>query len=901
LNGVAVDGAGNLFIADLDNHRVFKVDSVGQLTVVAGVGLSGFCGDGGPATAACLNSPIGVAVDGAGNLFIADLGNRRIRKVNAAGIITTVAGTGVAGFSGDGGPATAARLSAPGAVVLDGVGNLFIADRDNHRIRKVNAAGIITTVAGTGVFSFCGDGGPAIAACLASPTDVAVDGVGNLFITDISNVRVRKVDTAGIITTVAGTGFVGFSGDGGPATVARLWNPDGVAVDGTGNLFIADRDNHRIRKVDSTGIITTVAGNGFSSFCGDGGLAITACLRFPTGVAVSGAGNLLVVDTLNRRIRKVDTAGIITTVAGNGTTGFCGDGGPATDACMPGPLGVAANSMGDLFITDPQRIRKVDAAGTITTVAGTAVAGFSGDGGPATAARLFNPYGITADGAGNLFIADQSNRRIRKVDTAGTITTVAGTGVGGFSGDGGPATAARLFNPIDVAVDGAGNLFIADRSNHRIRKVDTSGIITTVAGTGVGGFSGDGGPATAAQLLNPFSVAVDSVGNLFIADIGNLRIRKVDSTGIITTVAGTGVAGFSGDGGPATAARLWNPVGVAVDGTGNFFIADSSNLRIRKVDPAGTITTVAGNGTFGFCGDGGPATAACLGNVWDVAVDGACNLFIADANNLRIRQVQFDEDGPLASSALATPNPVAVGTSSMLTATVTDSSDCGSVISSAEYSLDGGTFVAMTATDGTFDSATEAVKATINAFTEAGVHEVCVRGTDTAGNVGPSECLYLVAYDPSGGFVTGGGWIDSPTGAYSDDLALTGKATFGFVSKYKKGATVPTGETEFQFKAGSLNFHSAVYDWLVVAGARAQYKGVGTINGDGSYKFLLTAYDADVNKTDAIISDRFRIKIWDDEGVIYDNGLGANDFSDNQLDATPLGGGSIVIHSGKGK
>jgi hypothetical protein len=167
--------------------------------------------------------------------------------------------------------------------------------------------------------------------------------------------------------------------------------------------------------------------------------------------------------------------------------------------------------------------------------------------------------------------------------------------------------------------------------------------------------------------------------------------------------------------------------------------------------------------------------------------------------------------------------------------------------------------------------------------------------------VGPTECFYLVAYDPSAGFVTGGGWIDSPAGAYFDDLALTGKATFGFVSKYKKGATVPTGETEFQLKAGSLNFHADVYDWLVVAGARAQYKGVGTINGGGSYKFLLTAYDADVNKTDAIIGDRFRIKIWDDEGVIYDNGLGADDFSNDQLDATPLGGGSIVIRSGKGK
>ncbi|MBH0186023.1 MAG: hypothetical protein HP477_11600 [Nitrospira sp.] len=331
------------------------------------------------------------------------------------------------------------------------------------------------------------------------------------------------------INTVAGRGQ-GFSGDGGPATVARLRAPHGVAIDTVGNLWIADTGNYRIRKIDAAGVITTVAGTGVQGFSGDGGPATAAELNDPTGVAVDTVGNLWIADSLNHRIRKVDAAGVITTVAGTGGAGFSGDGGPATAAELNDPHGVAVDTAGNLWITDLKnhRIRKVDAAGVITTVAGTGVAGFSGDGGPATAAQLHAPHGVAVDTAGNLWIAERDNYRIRKVDAAGVITTVAGTGVQGFSGDGGPATAAQLVSPNGVAVDTAGNLWIADYDSHRIRKVDAAGVITTVAGTGVLGFSGDGGPATAAWLLAPASVAVDTAGTFWFADLGNHRIRKVE-------------------------------------------------------------------------------------------------------------------------------------------------------------------------------------------------------------------------------------------------------------------------------------------------------------------------------------------------------------------------------------
>ena len=641
--GVAVDGAGNLFIADTDNHRIRKVDAAGVISTVAGTGSFGSRGDGGPAVDARLLSPQGVAVDGAGNLFIADTNNNRIRKVDSAGVISTVAGTGWTGSRGDGGPAVEARLAFPRDVAVDGAGNLFIADTNNNRIRKVDAAGIISTVAGTGDRGFSGDGGPAVEARLAFPRDVAVDGAGNLFIADTNNHRVRKVDSAGVISTVAGTDSAG------------LFSPQGVAVDGAGNLFIADTVNHWIRKVDSAGVISTVAGTGsFGSgfgFGGDGGPAIQAALNRPRGVAVDGAGNLFIADTDNHRIRKVNAAGVISTVAG---TEERGDGGPAVDARLRNPSGVAADGTGNLFIadTDNHQIRKVDAAGTITTIAGSGETGlfggaFGGDGGPAIQAALDRPSGVAADGAGNLFIADMDNHRIRKVDPAGVISTVAGTGVFGSGGDGGPAVDARLFYPKGVAVDGAGNLFIADMDNHRIRKVDPAGVISTVAGTGefFGGFGGDGGPAIQADLDSPSGVAVDGAGNLFIADMGNHRIRKVDAAGTITTIAGSGETGFfgggfsgdGGDGGPAIQADLDSPSGVAVDGAGNVFIADRDNHRIRKVDAAGVISTVAGTGVFGFGGDGGPADLAQLRRPYDVALDGTGNLYIADSSNHRIR------------------------------------------------------------------------------------------------------------------------------------------------------------------------------------------------------------------------------------------------------------------------
>lgn len=331
-------------------------------------------------------------------------------------------------------------------------------------------------------------------------------------------------------------------------------------------------------------VITTLAGNGSASFSCTGGPGTSASFS-PRSLAIDAKGNLYVADSTEPRVCKITTEGLISIVAGNEQAGFSGDGGPAINASLDGPRGLATDAAGNLYIADAgnDRVRKVDIHGVITTVAGNEQQGFSGDGGPAIRASLSRPNGVAVDAAGNLFIADTANHRVRKVDLQGIITTMAGNGQQGFSGDGGPATSASLRHPDAVALDANKNLYIADTNNMAIRKVNPANIISTVAGNSTPGFSGDGGPGVKASLSFPGGLTVDAAGNLYIADTGNSRIRKVSRSGIIATVAGNGRTDFSGDGCPPTAASLHNPHGVVVDATGNLLIADTFNFRIRKV------------------------------------------------------------------------------------------------------------------------------------------------------------------------------------------------------------------------------------------------------------------------------------------------------------------------------
>ena len=615
--GLTFDADGNLYIADRDNHRVRKVDKKGIITTVAGNGTAGFSGDGGPATQASLNLPSGVVVDKKGNLYIADRSNDRVRMVNTKGIIQTIAGNGHEGYHGDNMPALKATLDKPFGLALDKDNNLYIADRGNNRIRKVDRSGMISTVAGDGGYYFIGDNGPAYRASIAGPTDVAVDGKGNIYIADRNNNRIRVVNKLGMIRTLMGTGQQDYNGDSELARETNLHLPFGVALDKNGDLLVIDRSHYRIRKLILKGNrVTTVAGNGLKLFGGDGGPAQGANIEFPHGIDVDSKDNVIFADKAHYRIRKITPQGIISTIVGNGIRGNIGDGGPALKASVF-PTRMRLNHKDEIFFISPSGfislVRKVNTQGIIHEYITTGDADYqkavltSGSGASSkseiTVISQFSDLAL--DKKGNLYLADRINHQIRKFSPQGKITTIAGTGEFNYFGDGGPATQAAFRDPAAITLDEAGNLYVADAANNMIRKIDTQGIISTIAGTGKHQDSGDGGPALKASLRSIASLVFSPAGELHIVETNTHHIRKIKKDGTIVTVAGRpGIQGNFGDGGPATKAMLKQPADIAFDSKGNMYITDMGNNSIRKVDTKGIITTLAGSGVFGWGSDG---------------------------------------------------------------------------------------------------------------------------------------------------------------------------------------------------------------------------------------------------------------------------------------------------------
>lgn len=627
---VAADVGGNLFFSD-GTHRVYKVTPAGALSVIAGTGVAGLSGDGAAASAAKLNTPYGIAVDALGVIYIADMGNHSIRKVALDGTISTLAGDGNPGFAGDGGPAASARLFNPRGLALDAAGNLLIADSSNDRVRRITTGGNIST-----------------AGAAPSVQSVAVDGNGNIYYGTPYEQVIHKISTGGVNSVVAGSGQYGFAGDGGLAVNAQLANNLTVAVDATGVLYVSAIGNGRVRRVGLDGIITTIAGGGSDN--GDG-IALNARLG-PSDIHVGLDGRRYFVD-MGLTIRRINADATLTTVAGNNI----GDGGVATRASLFAGLNLAADSLGNFYIAESygHRVRKVSANGEISTLAGTGQPGFSGDGGPATLATLSYPRDVAVDSMGNVFVADTSNNRIRRIAPDGTITTVAGngtgtcgtcgTGSGGPNGDGGPATQAKIYSPEHIAADTQGNVYISEGYNSAIRRVTTDGIIRTYVGGGDAYGNIDGLPATRISLYHPAGIALDRAGNLFIAMTSNRNILKINTAGIVRKIAGTGEYDFSGDGGPALNANINYPQKITADRIGNVFFSSTGSERIRKISPDGIISTVAGTGVTGESGDGdgGPALLANLRYAYGVTIDRDGNLLFADGENFgqRIRKVTF--------------------------------------------------------------------------------------------------------------------------------------------------------------------------------------------------------------------------------------------------------------------
>ena len=637
-SGIAVDASGSILFCDAGNNCVRKITPTGIITKIAGTGVSGYTGDGSAATSATFNRPSCVAIDNSGNIYIGDAGNSVIRSINTSGIITTAVGTGTAGYSGDGSNATLAQIANIGGICTDVSGNLYVSDMYNGVVRKINTLGIISTYVGDPTVSgtYNGDNIPATTAALNNPVDLKVNSSGNLLIADEYNDRVRLVDGSGIIHTIYADSMVTF-----------MLAPVSLAVDNSGNILIVDGVNlDKVFLMSPSGLIVPLAGNGTPGFAGDGSQATAAEIYFPMGISLDATGNVYFADNGNNRIRKVNTSGIISTIAGGATTGY-GDGGTALNAELTTPVWTVKDAAGNLYISDAisNLIRKVNTSGTISTFAGTGTSGYSGDGGPATAAQIYEPYSMDFDGFGNLFYCDIGANIIRKINSSGIISTAVGipslTG-GSYSGDGGPATACTLYEPLNLKIDRHNRIFICDRSNRRIRMVDTTGIITTIAGTGTSGYTGDGGPATAAEIASPHGITFDNSGNLYFCDASRCVVRKINTSGIISTIAGSGTWGYSGDGGPATNAQLAFPSALTIDSAGNIYVSDGSNSCIRKIDATGNINTVIGTGVAGFSGDGGLASAAKLNLSYGINLDNAGNMYIADWGNHRIRKVIYD-------------------------------------------------------------------------------------------------------------------------------------------------------------------------------------------------------------------------------------------------------------------
>lgn len=625
--GVAVDRYGHVYVADTFNHMIRKIAATGQVSTLAGSGVAG--ASDGAGTAASFNEPRGIAVGYDGTVYVAEFGNHLIRKISPQGVVSTLAGSGRPGDADGMGSAAAFRV--PEGLVVVGDGSVYVADTFNHKIRRIAPNGQVSTLAGSGRPGSA-DGTGSMASFNA-PVGIAFhDGV--LVIGDSGNHMVRRIDVAsGLVTTLAGSTTSG-SADGVGAA-ASFYHPEGVAIDTAGDVHVADFDNHRVRKISANGTVSTVAGTG--SVGSADGNGTNASMRGPFGVAVDHSGNVYVADAYNHAIRKLTPVHVVSTVAGTGSSGAL-DGAGAAPAAFLGPVSLALDALGTLYVGDRKSVRKVGIDGHVTTLAGDSAypnlyveSPLDGAGSDAS----FGAIGGVAVGVdGTLYVLDHGANTLRKVSPGGVVSTLAGSGSAG-SADGSGAVAS-FSSAIGLVMDRQGTLYVADSANHRIRKVTPDGRVSTLAGTGQPGAAD--GRAAAATFNRPFHLAIDTTGALYVYDAGSYSVRKISTAGMVSTLAG-GTEGMPSDG--KGAAAVFDSVGgMAVGPDGALYVSDFHT--VRRVSADGTVTTLAGSATQGGTADG-DLSAARFNGLGGIAIAPDGRIFVADYGSHTIRVLHAAE------------------------------------------------------------------------------------------------------------------------------------------------------------------------------------------------------------------------------------------------------------------
>ena len=582
--GIAIDSAGNLYMSDPYNGVVRKITPGAVVTTFVGDHEMSGSADG-SGSAAQFGLILGLAIDAAGNIYVADQQYDTIRAITPAGVVTTLAGSPGTRGSADG-TGSAASFYGPEGVAVDGSGNVYVADSANATIRMITPAGVVTTIAGLAGSPGSADGNGS-AARFTLPARLVVDGAGNIYISDTTADTIRKLTPQGDVTTFAGLAGVTGSTDG-TGSAARFHLPQGLAVDDSGNVFVADTANLTLRKITPAGAVSTLVGTAGVAGSADGS-GSAAQLANPLDVAVDAAGHIFVNDVA--AIREVTPAGVVTTFAGMLPAQGSADG-IGSAAKFFGPAGLTVDRNGVVYVADlgNDTIRAITPDGMVSTFAGSAGQRGSSDG-TGSAARFQDPEGVAVGSSGIVYVADGENEAIRAITPQGVVTTLAGHPGSGGSADG-VGSGARFAFPTDLAIDGSGNVFVTDITNSNIRMVTPAGVVTTLAGLAGTRGSADG-IGSAATFYGPGGIAVDAAGNVYVADQGNFTIRKIAPGGVVTTLAG--LAGSSGSvDGTGSAARFANPNGLAIDAAGNLYTADVENSAIRKITPAGVVTTIAG-------------------------------------------------------------------------------------------------------------------------------------------------------------------------------------------------------------------------------------------------------------------------------------------------------------------